>query len=495
MNKYPIGIDYRAWDWLPQAAAEIEAYLERLLEESAIRAHDVTARAKSIASFDRKCEVKNYKNPKTETTDTVAVRIITYSVTDRERATELIRGRFTASEDRNPGAEKQDTRRGYDCHHFVVTGESPEAEPGWMIARGKLSKYFKTFGGLEIQIRTVAAHAWAEFEHSRRYKGLYYDAIGDRDRETIDLLFGAAADARRALDEAFIVIDRVLANPSTAESDTSNSGLELDGDTLATHPESESPAEDTQASERVIDPTTLSQFLGTKYPGDEEATEKGVQFACDLVTASGIHSIESLENALDLIDSERVRQLMDTATSVTRVRRLDDDLLARFAEDYIQNTGSIGNVKTRPQQLKWRFDRLRDKVPLVKYKIYRLVGSDCPIHIRGKSMPAAQAVRELARVLADIDGARAARIPNVVEDEPNALLPSTRSKEVKLSNGDSLWVATNLNRENSETTLVRLLEKTGDLDLRVEKNSVDLQQPHQNTQVLDVEPSISSKNT
>src|SRR5699024_4486610 len=66
----------------------------------------------------------------------------------------------------------------------------------------------------EIQIRTVASHAWAEFEHSRRYKGVGYRKVSEHDRETIDQLFGAAADARSALDETFTAIDRVLANPS-----------------------------------------------------------------------------------------------------------------------------------------------------------------------------------------------------------------------------------------------------------------------------------------
>lgn len=38
---------------------------------------------------------------------------------------------------------------------------------------------------------------------------------------------------------------------------------------------------------------------------------------------------------------------MSTTIAVTRVRRLDDELLAVFGEDYIRNTESIGTVSRR----------------------------------------------------------------------------------------------------------------------------------------------------
>ncbi|GMA40280.1 GTP pyrophosphokinase [Mobilicoccus caccae] len=208
--------DYCNWDWLPQAAREAEAVLSRLLAEPSIKAHVITARAKTIESFLKKCAHKEYPNPMAEVTDTVAARIITYSVTDRDRVAELVRVRFHVkeNEDRNPGDERPVKKRGYDCIHLVVTGERVgSGDSGWLIRQGYLANYFKKFGGLEIQVRTVAAHAWAEFEHARRYKGEAYHAVTLHDQATVDQLFGAAADARKALDEIFESIDRVLANP------------------------------------------------------------------------------------------------------------------------------------------------------------------------------------------------------------------------------------------------------------------------------------------
>ncbi|GAB16759.1 hypothetical protein GOEFS_014_00010, partial [Gordonia effusa NBRC 100432] len=56
-----VDVDYTNWDWLPQAAAEIQDYLARLLVEASIKPHDISARSKLISSFQKKCELKGYK--------------------------------------------------------------------------------------------------------------------------------------------------------------------------------------------------------------------------------------------------------------------------------------------------------------------------------------------------------------------------------------------------------------------------------------------------
>lgn len=463
-------MDYRNWDWLPKAANEIERYLERLLAEAAVTAHAVSARPKSITSFLDKCDRKKYPDPMQEVTDIVAVRIITYSVTDRDRATQLIQDRFTVKQEHNPGDAKPTQRRGYDCQHLIVTGESSTADPGWMIAGGKLSQYFTTFGGLEIQIRTVAAHAWAEFEHSRRYKGQPYQAISNQDRTTINQLFGAASDARRALDETFVAIDMLLANPTSLTASSIRAGGSRDGgleDGLAT----ENVHEDSLTR---VEASTLRDYLAERFPDDEEASERGMQFACELVNACGLNSIEALSDTLDTIDGDDVRRLMDTPTSVTRVRRLDDELLAKFGEAFIKATGALGTVEKRGQQLEWRYDRVRNKVSTFRYNTYTLGGGDCPEELRAATMPAARVVRELAHVVAHHKGSAKTRIPNAVSETPDDLPPSARARRVPLSDGESLWVATNLSRKSSEALMRQLLQLAEGLDLHVMKDDHEL---------------------
>lgn len=446
--------DYTDWDWLPQAAAEIESYLKRLLTEVSITPHDVSARHKSIESFQEKCSRKDYAEPRRQVTDCVAARVITYSTTDRDRVRELIRGRFELVEDRMPGEEKPPRRRGYDCAHLVVGGERSDAPPGWLVAGGPLARYFSRFEGLEIQVRTVAAHAWAEFEHHVRYKGAEYPQIGDHDQETIDQLFGAASDARRALDETFIAIERVLSNPTGG----------------STGQAAKEPLH-TEGVRATISPDNLQVFLNERFPEDEEPSPAGLEFACSIVSACGIDSIEALGNALSSVDGEQVRRLMSTTMPVTQVRRLDDELLALHAEQYIHDTASIGSdrwAEGRAEKLQWRFDRLRRKV-----HVYEVAGDDCPKELRNVRMAAARAVREVAQLLADRLGPQAVVIEDaisVVDDLPGSMRP----RKLVLADGGVIWVATNLTREYSEELLRQLLERAGELDVQVTKSGIAL---------------------
>lgn len=465
--------DFVDWDWLPGAAGEIKDYLARLLTEGSITAHVVDARSKSIASFQEKCERKGYEDPRQQVTDTVAVRLIMYSVTDKERAVELVRERFEAAENFNPGDHKEPERRGYDCAHLVVTGEKPGNSRDWLVTGGDLARYFDRFGGLEIQIRTVAAHAWAEFEHSRRYKGAGYEKISEHDQRTIDQLFGAAADARSALDATFTAIERVLANPTRVDAspeehddleaedvdaDSTEIGdIERDGADLSRTAEPSTP----------LDAPSLKVFLAQRFPDDTEGSDRGIEFACELVRACGLHTLRDLARELAAIDSAEVRHLMDTTTAVTRVRRLDDELLAVFGEDYIGWTEAVGSVGHRGDQLKWRFDRLRDKVTVKRRTVtFQVFGEDCPESVQALQMPAARVVRELARIVADRLGAQKAEQGGAISVSEDLPL-GTRPRPVRLQDGSRIWVATNLRRSASEALMASLLEAAPGLDLRV----------------------------
>lgn len=453
-------IDYRHWDNLPNAAEEIESYLKRLLNEAPIDWHDITARAKSITSFQEKLERKEYQDAVKDVTDTVAARVITYSTTDRDRVITLIRARFKIAtdkegnpEDKNPGANRPENKRGYDCHHFIVQGE--QEETGWIVKGGPLESYFKTFGGLEIQVRTVAAHAWAEFEHDRRYKGTSFEAISKSDQEIVDQLFGAAADSRRALDEIFVSIEKVLANPASPVDPTAEN---------ETPPPSESDNEGDFSTPLDVD--SLSEYLAQRFADSKPGSEKGIRFALELLNECGIDSVEQLEEVLEPIDSDEVKKLMDLSTPVTRVRRLDDELLTVLGESYIAWTGAIGNVSSRKDQLQWRFDRVRGKIFLGKYATYSIVGDDGLS--RTTTYTAARAFRTLVRLIANKLGRDAVVIDGAVSTEDN-LLASTRSTRLELNNGEFVWITRNISRDAADSYMRTLLAKAreGGMNLEV----------------------------
>jgi len=473
-------IDYRDWDWLPDAAVEIRDYLTRLLTEGSITAHAVQSRSKSIASFQEKCERKGYDDPRRQLTDAVAVRLIMYSDTDKDRAAELVRERFVCREDFNPGQQKAGTsRQGYDCAHLVVTGEQHGQSRGWLVAGGALARYFDRFGGLEIQIRTVASHAWAEFEHARRYKGAGYDAIGEEDRRRIDAFFCEAAELRRRLDETFVQIERALADPTgparaagtgavpaggpadEESAEVAADAADVDGEEAPDHAADE-------AAEAITAPA-LAAFLARRFPEDAAGSEKGLAFACELLAACGIASMRQLAQELALIDGQEVRRLMETTTTVTRVRRLDDELLAVYGEDYIRATQDAGSYGRRADQLRWRYDRLRKKVTVRPRPVtYQLLGADCPEPLARRQMPAARVVRELARILAEHRGIEAVQREGRISARED-LDASVRARPVRLQDGTELWVATALSRRDAQALMESLLAGSG-LDLRVMRN-------------------------
>ena len=458
--------NFENWDWLPGAARELETYFVRLLANR-VKPHDVTARAKTIASFEKKRTAKAYVDPAQQITDTIAVRVITYSNTDRDEVADIVRDRFVVmpDEDRNPGLDRarDARRRGYDCWHIVVTGEQAP-EPTGFISGGDLKRYFDAFGGVEVQIRTVAAHAWAEFEHARRYKGPAYDAISDQDQETIDLLFGAASDARRALDETFNAIDRILARPTALAptegvlDDAPKSSPRLDGPAVGVG--------------HRVDVAELSRYLARRFPDEKDGSLGGLEFGVELVAACGYGTVDALDADLGAVKSGEVRALMDYDVPVTRVRRLDDDLLALFKEEYVELTGDVGNVNSRKKQLAWRFDRLRGKTGYLRYSFE---GEGCPSELRGALLPAATAFREAVRIIANHIGANEVLRPDLVSRRDD-LSKGMRAKPIMLDTREELFVATNLRADASERYTMDILQ-AAPLDVRLVKDGQTLRRP------------------
>ena len=126
----------------------------------------VDGRGKSVESFSDKLRRKGakYKNPLVDITDLAGTRVITYTLTDIERVSEVIRAEFAVDESRSvtkPEVPDPD-RFGYLSTHFVASlGSSRNALPEWASFDSKL---------FEIQVRTVVQHAWAAIDHKLNYK-------------------------------------------------------------------------------------------------------------------------------------------------------------------------------------------------------------------------------------------------------------------------------------------------------------------------------------
>src|SRR5260370_2859651 len=142
----------------------VERLLLGLLDTSKIKFSAVASRLKKRDEFERKIRGSaKYKSAR-DVTDSAGARVITYFEDDVDRVLYLIRDNFEI--DRQNSIDKRLWLRsdqfGYQSLHLVALLSSQ---------RLPLPEY-RVFAGLriEIQVRSVLQHAWAEIEHGLGYK-------------------------------------------------------------------------------------------------------------------------------------------------------------------------------------------------------------------------------------------------------------------------------------------------------------------------------------
>lgn len=137
---------------------------ERLLSVNGIAVHSITQRCKAVDSFTRKVEKKNSYEELSDITDLAGVRVITLFSEDVDVVAKLIEREFKidTSNSIDKRASLDPDRFGYLSLHYVASLND---------SRSSLQEY-SGFGGLkvEIQIRSILQHTWAEIEHDIGYK-------------------------------------------------------------------------------------------------------------------------------------------------------------------------------------------------------------------------------------------------------------------------------------------------------------------------------------
>jgi putative GTP pyrophosphokinase len=307
----------------PEIVVATEAFVELvtgIIDDAGINYLTVTGRTKSVESYAGKArrllaDHRGEEDPLGAITDLVGVRVITYVKPDIDAVADLLRAQFTVLADRDLGRETaSEGRFGYASRHLLVS-----------LDKGADAAY-DPLRCASIQLRTVLQHAWAEFEHDVRYKGTVPpEQVPDLDRR-----FTLAAGLIELADREFTMIrDRLQGR--------------LSGEVLP--PDELDPRVSAQE---------LATFLAGRYASAGWSRTDHYEWIAGLLLELGIDSLDALSEALRGIDSAAVTEAMGYHYPPGAVRRLDDDLLAQFAERYVQLPGNA----RRAEALQARLERL-----------------------------------------------------------------------------------------------------------------------------------------
>lgn len=144
---------------------QTEALVQQLLKAEGISIHSISSRIKERDSVAKKLARKGQKyNSIKDITDVVGIRIITYFADQVDQVSKLIENEFKI--DKNNSVDKRSAldpdRFGYLSVHYVVS----LADARCALTENRSFNELK----LEIQIRSILQHAWAEIEHDLGYK-------------------------------------------------------------------------------------------------------------------------------------------------------------------------------------------------------------------------------------------------------------------------------------------------------------------------------------
>ncbi|MDI9947417.1 hypothetical protein [Rhodococcus sp. IEGM 1302] len=432
-------------DVLKRTADQMRDYLYELSTEATIPVHTIETRAKKLASYMDKCSRKNehgefkYQNPRAEIDDCVAARVIVYTTRARQDFVDLLLTRCVTRDHENPGHKK---RNGYDSDHLVVTSIGAQH----LSARyPDLATHFRLRPGIEVQIRTVAGHAWAEYEHDVRYKSPAYKDLGEGARKQIDQRFIEAGGLRRYLDTVFNEIDELLLPTDTAAAAAAAAAGDDDTDTLVL----------TERDDRALDPATLTEFMKVRYPNSEPGSHEVMRELLDQLGRLDVNTLAGLEKALARTDGQDVAALMDYPAAVSAARQLDDELLAAFSRSYVEAAA--------PDEVRQQLLRLRLRRVDGKFAIYVL---DVEGRNATRPITAARAVRDLTRIAAEKLGPDAVQIEGAIALNRSDLPDHTNPRVVQSGN-IPIYVATNLGRSYSEWLMAELVRRMPEGHVRV----------------------------
>jgi len=316
----------QAFDFARHEEAAIAAYLrvqvfyqdlaiaakriaDEALKRRGIQVHSIEARAKDATSFGRKAAKPSkhdpnkprYDDPLKQITDLAAIRLITFFPRTIEAIDEMLNAEFEVLEQFDKGeALVEEERFGYKSVHYLVTLNA---------ARVALPEYERFRGAvIEVQVRTILQHAWAEIEHDIQYKST---AAIPRD---IRRRFMALAGLLEIADREFQAIQDADRDLTEKAVDLVNAG---------------------QLDRVEVTPGALKTYLDRKLGPDGRMSDFSYDWTVRLLRKLGFTNLAQVEACIQPYDHDRVSRLVHGSRQ-GQLTRFEAMIMAGLGEKFIE---------------------------------------------------------------------------------------------------------------------------------------------------------------
>jgi putative GTP pyrophosphokinase len=292
---------------------ELSSVVARIIEECLgrrlITVHSVQHRAKDPVSFGRKSSIPSngnpekpkYEEPLSQITDLAGVRVITNVRQTIADVDGLLHDEFDVVERSDKGKILLDEDKfGYHSVHYLIKISG---------SRASLAEYERySHGMVEVQVRTILQHAWAEIEHDIQYKSSY--SIPSEIRRRFMSLAGMLEVADREF-EAIQSADRELSAIADDQVKVGKlSGVE-------------------------ITPRSLKSFLDKRLGPDGRMSDWSYDWASRNLKKLGFLDLKQVEVAIISYDDVELSRIAEGAR-LGQVGRFEYMLLAALGENFIQ---------------------------------------------------------------------------------------------------------------------------------------------------------------
>jgi len=261
----------------------VRRILAEAVRKNSIKVHSIEGRAKDPLSFGRKAAkpsefdplLPKYPNPLKEITDLAGIRVITFFRATLQQVDKLIEDEFLILERSDKGATLlEEDKFGYQSIHYLVKIATK---------RSMLPEYSEFADSIiEIQVRTILQHSWAEIEHDIQYKS------ASTIPQEIHRRFMAVAGMLEIADREFQAIH--------------------DADQALTQEATKKVSEGVLAAVEIT-PSSLKQYLDLRLGADGRLSEFAYEWTTRTLKSLGFKTLDQVDTCIHGIDHSKVNKV------------------------------------------------------------------------------------------------------------------------------------------------------------------------------------------